>query len=339
MKNFITILILCSFSIVTYSQSVGEIDKLRETARILMQQGDFDNALQVLNKALEIEPDNLDVLKDEAYICNLNRDYTKALEIGKKITEALNTDVQCYQILGNTYAATANFKDAEKMYKAALKKFPSSGILYAEFGNLLNENNNKTSAIKQWEKGIELDPNISSNYYYATKYYWLDNNLIWALFYGENFINLESLSPKTNEIRTMLFEGYKKLYYGIADLKNSKTITTPFEKAVVNNFGKLSGLMNDLVTPDGLIALRTRFILNWFELYAVSFPCRLFDQQKMLLQQGFFEAYNQWIFGAAQSKDAVAIWNADHAEQVQAFQQFQRGTIFKIPAGQYYVHQ
>ncbi len=338
MKKIIPFVIACSACIASFAQPGTETDKLRETARTLMQQGDFDNATQVLDKALQSDPENIELLKDIAFVCNLNRDYARALEVGKKITESPNADVQSFQILGNTYAATADFKDADKMYRAALKKFPSSGVLYSEYGNILNESNNKSAAIKQWEKGIETDPNISSNYYYATKHYWLNDNLIWALVYGETFINLESLSPRTNELKTMLFEGYKKLYYGIDNIKNNKAITSPFEKAVANDYGKLSGQMTDLVTPDALISLRTRFILNWYELYAGDLPNRLFDQQRMMLQQGLFPAYNQWIFGALYNKDAQALWNTEHADEVQAFQQFQRGTVFKIPTGQYYAH-
>src|SRR5215210_1572915 len=60
---------------------------MHETARSLMRQGDFENATLVLNKALQLEPDNLDLLKDQAFVFYLKRDFANAIETGKKITE------------------------------------------------------------------------------------------------------------------------------------------------------------------------------------------------------------------------------------------------------------
>ena len=48
-----------------------------------------------------------------------------------------DADVVSYQIAGNVYKALEEVKDAEKMYKRALKKYPESGPLYSEYGELL----------------------------------------------------------------------------------------------------------------------------------------------------------------------------------------------------------
>ncbi len=58
------------------------------------------------------------------------------------------------------------------MYKQGIKKFPSSGELYNEYGEMLWVKQDP-EAIRFWEKGIEVDPNYSSNYYNASKYYYL----------------------------------------------------------------------------------------------------------------------------------------------------------------------
>lgn len=311
---------------------------LQETAKSLMRQGDFDNALQVLDKALAAKPDNIDILKDKAFTYYLQRDFANAIATGKYIISKPDADVQSYQILGLAYKAIADDKEGDKMYKAALKKFPESGVLYSEYGDLLATGNAPDLAIKQWEKGIEADPNNSSNYYYASKYYAQKGNIIWGLLYGEIFVNIESLSNRTNEIKSILYGGYQKLFSTPAILNTAKQNGTPFEKMIATNLSKLTSQMQYGVSAENLTALRTRFILNWFNSNARQFPCKLFEQQRFFLQQGMFEAYNQWLVGPVADTQQFQQWMQQHADEAKQFQQFQRSVIFKIPTGQYYMH-
>lgn len=315
-----------------------DVATLHETARSLMRQGDFENALQVLDKALQQQPNDIDLLKDQAFVLYLKRDFAGAIDSCKKILERPDADVQTYQILGLAYKAIAEYKESDKMYKEALKKFPKSPVLYSEYGELLSENKNEDAAIKQWEKGIEADPNYSSNYYYAAKYYAQKGNVLWGLLYSEIFVNIESLSKRTTEIKDILYGGYKKLFSAPESLSKAKQSGTSFEKAVATNFLKLSNLMNTDVTPESLTQLRTRFILNWFNRPSRQYPFRLFEQQRLMLQEGYFDAYNQWLVGASADTQKYQQWTQDHADEVKAFQQFQHNVLFKIPADQYYAH-
>ena len=62
------------------------------------------------------------------------------------------------------------------------------------------------------------------------------------------------------------------------------------------------------INAETLTMIRTRFILDWFHDYAAKFPFRLFELQRQLLQEGMFDAYNQWIFGTAQNLAAYQNW-------------------------------
>src|SRR5436190_7142604 len=118
MKRMIyKIICLLTFIMMLYpgSAQTQDIATMRETARSLMKQGDFENATLVLNKALQQNPDNLDLLKDQAFVLYLKRDFAGAIETGKKITARPDADVQCFQILGLAYKAIAEFKESDKM--------------------------------------------------------------------------------------------------------------------------------------------------------------------------------------------------------------------------------
>jgi hypothetical protein len=190
-------------------------------------------------------------------------------------------------------------------------------------------------AIKLWEKGIEVDPNNSSNYYNAARYYYLTYDKVWALLYGETFVNLESYSTRTAEIKDMLTEAYKKLFTD-ADMQKGQDLKSPFVSAYLNVMSKLAFTVKDGVTAESLTVLRTKFIINWFNTYPTNFPFRLFDYQRQLLKDGMYDAYNQWIFGAAQNLPAFQAWSNAHGDEYNRFVNFQKGRIFKLPEGQYY---
>ena len=65
------------------------------------------------------------------------RDFEKAVEGVKKIVNRDDADVMTFQIAGNVYKALEDPKECEKIYKAGIKKFPKSGPLYSEYGELL----------------------------------------------------------------------------------------------------------------------------------------------------------------------------------------------------------
>jgi hypothetical protein len=54
------------------------------------------------------------------------------------------------------------------------------------------------------------------------------------------------------------------------------------------------------------------------------------------MQEGMFDAYNHWLFGAVENLAAYDNWTKTHAEEYNAFNTFQRNRVFRIPAGQYY---
>ena len=306
----------------------------QETARTFTNQGDYTNAIVVLNSALQKDQQNLELLKDLAFNYYLNRDYAKGEAIAKPLIERPDADVQAYQILALFLKVEDEAKECDRLYKNGLKRWPRSGVLYNEYGEVLWAQQDY-SAIKQWEKGIETDPNYSGNYYNAAKYYFFTYDKIWALLYGEVFVNLESYSKRTAEMKQLLLEGYKKLFT-TSDMQKNQDTKSAFVVAYLNVIHPLNFAIKDGVTAESLTVLRTRFIINWFNTYPGNYPFRLFDYQRQLLKDGMFDAYNEWIFGAASNLPAFQAWSNTHSDDYNRFINFQKGRVFKLPDGQYY---
>jgi tetratricopeptide (TPR) repeat protein len=334
MKKFICLFLLYFFFFCTscFSQTAKE---LQETARSFMQQSDYTNAVLVLNRASQMEPQNLDITKDLSLAYYMQRDNTKALEVIKPLLERDDADDQCFQIACNIYKQLQQPKESDKLYRKGLKKFPSSGPLYNDLGELLWEQNDYT-AIKQWEKGIEMDPSYPRNYYNASKYYFFTTDKIWSIIYGEIFINMESFSNRTPEIKSILLESYKKLFASSDIAVPAGSEKNKFVEAFIKTIDKQKAVVNTGINTETLTMVRARFILDWYQDYGDKLPFKLFEFHRQLLQEGMFDAYNHWIFEPVQNLSAYQNWTTLHAAEYNEFARFQKGRIFKIPAGQYY---
>jgi len=299
-----------------------------------MRQGDYANAILVLNRGLQQDPQNIEMAKDLGMSYYFQKDNSKALEVIKPLLDRDDANDQLFQIAGNIYKQLDMPKDAEKNYKKGLKKFPSSGPLYNEYGEILWSQKEYQDAISQWEKGIEAEPSYSRNYYNAAKYYFFTPDKVWSILYGEIFINMEPLGTKTPEIKQLLLDSYKKLYTD-PNLEQGNKDENRFVKAFLQKMNRQSAIAESGLTAETLTMIRTRFILDWYNDDSNK-PYKLFEYQRQLLKEGMFDAYNQWIFGSVQNLSTYQNWSVAHASEYNEFNTFQKGRIFKIPAGQNY---
>ncbi|MBS1510947.1 MAG: tetratricopeptide repeat protein [Bacteroidetes bacterium] len=331
-KLFIPFFIACT----AFTAAAQTAAELHETARTFMRQGDYTNAIVVLNRAVQQDPKDIEIAKDLALNYYLAKDFAKALETSKPLLDRTDADDQCYQITGDILLAQDNPKECEKLYRKGIKQFPNSGPLYNALGELLWAQKDY-SAIKQWEKGIQSDPAYSKNYYNASKYYYFSMDKTWSLVYGEIFLNMEPNSTAAAEMKNILLEGYKKLFAD-ANLENEKNNPEKnlFVTAFLKTMNKQSKLVSTGITPETLTMVRTRFILDWYNDYGTQFPLKIFDLEKQLLQEGMFNAYNQWIFGVAQNLPAYQNWITTNAAEYNELARFQKNRLFKMPVGQYY---
>jgi tetratricopeptide (TPR) repeat protein len=232
------------------------------------------------------------------------------------------------------YRALEEVKEAEKLYKKGLKKYPTNGVLYSEYGEMLWSKNDE-NAIKQWEKGIEMAPSYAGNYYHAATYYHYTKDKVWSLIYGEIFVNMEYLTERATEVKKLLLNAYKEKLFLNNESESGKK-ANPFAAAVLETFNKQQSLTGKGLTVETLTMIRTKFILDWFAKYGDKYPFRLFEYQRQLIREGMFEAYNHWLFGPVENLATFDQWTKTNAEAYKKFSTFQRNRVFKMPQGQFY---
>lgn len=313
------------------AQTVAE---MQTTAQSFMKQGDYSNAIMILNRCIEKEPENRSVGKDLALSYFYSGNNPKALEAIQPILKSDEADDQTFIIAGNIYKKLDKGKDAEKTFKKGIARFPESGSLYNELGEVQVNNGNR-EAIKTWEKGIKADPSYGRNYFNATRYYFFEKNFAWSLLYGEIFINTEPLGNRSAEIKSMLLESYKQIF--ATDLLGKDfEKKSDFEKKFLKALKKQQPILDNGITVESLTMMRTRFILDWYAPNEEKPELKLFEHQQLLLRSGLFDAYNQWIFGLTENVTAYQNWIKNNATESTAFVKFQQSRTFKMPQGQYY---
>ena len=110
-------LFLSFLSITLVLSAIAQEESPKEIARNYMRNGDWDNAILVLNRAIAQQPDNLDYQKDLAMTYYYKKDYAMALKQVEPMLDRDDADEAVYQIAGNVYKALEEVKEADKLYK------------------------------------------------------------------------------------------------------------------------------------------------------------------------------------------------------------------------------
>jgi tetratricopeptide (TPR) repeat protein len=335
MKNAVILLFLILLpACYIISQTDGEIAKEKGLEAIkLMDKGQIDQSLKLLEEAQKLDPDNYIYPYEMAYANYLKEDYETAADILKKLEKRKDINDLVFQLLGNSYDELGKSKEAIKTYEKGLKKFPASGKLYLELGILYMRKENYNKALDYFEKGISAEPTFPSNYYWASKLFCSSEEEVWGMLYGEIFMNLERNSKRTAEISKLLFDTYKAEIRIIGDSATSvsfsqlnvvgfdqkKKLSLPYGMSVYEPTLMMSALGIKEINLGSLNKIRSNFIDIYYKNeYNKLFPNLLFDYQMRLKKLGHLEAYNYWVLMQGDQSEFIT-WQQVNEEKWKTF--------------------
>lgn len=335
MKKYLIILFLI-LSLTAYSQTNKEkAYEIGLNAINEMESGNIEKAIKLLEESIILDPDNIDYPYEIAYAHYINSDYKAAIKILSGLTEHEKVTERIWQMLGNSYDMDKNPEKAIETYDSALIIFPNSGILYLERGNMELFKDEINKALGYYEKGIEVQPNFPSNYYWAAKIFMNSEDEVWGLLYGEIFMNLERNSERTAEISKLLYDTYKSEIKITSDttkivsfcknmivfsdkLNENGELNIPFGM-IYEPILSLSIAFIESVNIKSLNQIREEFIINYYKMgHNTTHPNVLFDYQKKMIEEGHFEAYNNWIFMQGE-ENTFPEWKENNNEKWDSF--------------------
>ena len=287
------------------------LEKAKEAIK-LVDDGKYEDGISLLKEAQQLDPNNYNYPYEIGYTYYVQNKLLPALDKFKEAAAFKINNAQCYQMLGNVYSDLNDSANAFQSYNQGLEHFPHAGIIYLEKGNFFYSKKQYLEALSYYEKGIEMDPEFPSNYFYATKIFCASSERIWGVIYGEIFMNLERGSKRASEISELLY----KTYQSAIKINDNQSAAISFSKIIsLNNKKKellpfsttFEMLMTLSVTPlilsgetdfslGFMSKIRNNFISNWVEKnHYKDYPNILFDFHQLLLKDGYLEAYTHWI--------------------------------------------
>lgn len=333
----ITVLQLLSSSVSAQTTvwPTPEVEQLYKEAREFHSQGNLRQAVVRYQQAIQIAPDVLILYRDLAQAYYLAQGYDEAITTLEPIIEQGKADAEIYKVMVQSLQAIKEDKKAKKLLKQAIETLPNAGTLYHQMGLMYEQEGELVYALETWLEGIQKAPAYHLNYYEAARSYMNTDKIVWTIVYGEMFVNMEQQTPRSYDTRGMIIQAYRKLFSSLAtgDIPKFGTSSTStdvsFEEAVYKTYIGLSPIMSDGVITENLTMLRIRFIMDWTKTYASKFSFSLYGRHDDMIRTGYFDIYNQWLYGKVENPQQYDAWVKFHPKAMDKMEQWLRAHPYR----------
>jgi tetratricopeptide (TPR) repeat protein len=331
--KFFLVFVICSLQFAIYNfsfaqdvKTAGEIDaenalKNYQHGIELMKKENYKGAMEAFNDAVDLDSTKSNYQFQLSLANYYSKNFETSVKVLKNIMKKFQADVRYYDLMGECYSEMRNDKKAQAILEEGLKKFPKSGSIHSQLGRIEYSHKNLNTALQYWELGMVAEPMFPSNYYFAAQAIGTTSERMWAIIYGEIFVNLETNTERTYEILFRLNDWYKQSFI-IKNPKNKYALFTDERMRITeaqfkdtmlfhknfpmayNNIAQRSLIVfKDKVTTESLMKFRSKFITLWYSKnFPIDFPNPIFDYQRTVISADFFDCYNYWLFSKGDPK-------------------------------------
>lgn len=351
MKKILLLLVLSVISISSLAQVFSEEENERiDLALSYSDNGREDEAIAIYDELIKKHPDVSGLKFEKAYCYYQKQDYKNAYKTLKPTLSAPDANPQYFAVAGNAQDMMGKPKDALKTYQAGLEKFPDSGYLHLETGNVLIGLGYTAQGVGYYVHGIEVDPGFASNYYRAAQYLFSDYPIKSIIYAETHNLIYDPNGPRWPEVSKLLYDAYNENIHFEADTVRttfSRDRTITIDKKDVESGASPTSLleqmsriarelsfsdaMNESVDAEALkaaggqltlaelTAIRRRFLEHFEAKEQDRYP--VFAVQRKVLDAGHWEAYNMFMLREGRPEEFKA-WLQDHESDLLAYFEF-----------------
>jgi tetratricopeptide (TPR) repeat protein len=332
--------ILMPFPVSAQMWASPEVEMMYRQGCDQMARKDYSGAVMNFKHAVAQDRENRLLYNVLGKALFLSGNMPEAEETLYSIHDCKEMDAIAYYMLAESRVVQNKNKEAEQAIKSGIRRFPDSGMLYDEAAAVYGRTSGSADAIKWWREGIANAPSYADNYHHAAKYYAEQGNTVPALICGEIFLCMEHDTTGQDEMKSLLFAGYKKMFSDMAandvmkyqDKRKDSKMPASFIDDIAAIYGGLAGTIADGIGVESLVMARTRFLIEWFPGNDKKYNSCLFRYQDMLVREGYFDIYNEWLFGRAESATQFESWNKFHEGDIGRFLSW-RKEHYLVPGG------
>ncbi len=329
------LIIICAVVWSLGASAQRSIDLINDNDRVqldeaidLMDNGKPKDAIKIFDNLCKKYKDNYILEYERLYAYYLAGDFKRIVKDGPKLYKHPESESQLYQLVGNAQDVLGNPEAAVKTYDEGLKRFPRSGYLYLEKGNihLLHKRYNK--AVECYLRGVEVQPDFASNYYRLALLYAQSTEPLWAIVYGEVVCNLQPGSERANEMGKLIYdlfqenikiegEGEDKAHVTLTQNNtihmnpDTTDIQVPFplmyEMGTMASPALTEFMKTKKLTVPMIADLRKDALAHIDSVAPGYYNLSLLDYHRKLIKDGHWEAYNMWLMSPG-AEDETNQW-------------------------------
>ncbi|MBO5238622.1 MAG: tetratricopeptide repeat protein [Lachnospiraceae bacterium] len=135
-----------------------QIEELNVQARVLYSNGQKDKAKEYFQKALELDPMDLDTNLNLGNMYAADGNFVKAYEQFAEVEKKVSKDGRVYFHMGNMSAKLEQYDRAISEYNAAIRAGLTDGFLFYNLGNVYEERGNVDMALRNFTKAALKAP-------------------------------------------------------------------------------------------------------------------------------------------------------------------------------------
>ncbi|MFN8284016.1 MAG: tetratricopeptide repeat protein [Chitinophagales bacterium] len=225
--NYFKTILFAAIAFVSLKASADSSDfaEIIEHGIELYDKGDYKGALDLYKLAQKIDTKSGLLNYEMASTYYAMKDTAKAIEHCKKsIASADKLNDQAYVLYGTILEAKGNVKEAIEQYKAGIKIYPNSSILYYNLALTSFNNYDDKSAEENAKKAVTLNPLHASSHLVLGYTMVSQKKRVEAVFAFYNFLLLEPTGQKAEKVYKELS---KQLSRGVSYDSTKTLITMP----------------------------------------------------------------------------------------------------------------
>lgn len=305
-----------------------------------------EQAIAAWDRALSHMPGYIPYMYEKSVSMVMAKRYADALAVLEPIHRDTSLGERGYQLLGNIHDMLQDTTSSRKAYREGLGKYPRSGRLHFEMGQQYYVAFDRAAAHRWWLEGTRQEPTYAKNYFWLAKSYSETKDKIWAVFYGEAFLNLERNTIRTKEMSELLFavwnaslrlgDSLDPINFCSDDLLEEPSPFGPNKMSFPVAFEFNMGLAGQVLMPNDsvvkrlsisqLVDLRYRFIRAWSSAgHDTTYRNDILSYNIFLQKEGRLKEYLWWLYAYGdkaemnryfrkneQRYDTFLVWFSEH---------------------------
>ena len=134
---------------------------LNRLATALLETGQLDESIGVLQRAIALKPDHVDALNNLGIALRQLQRFDESASVLSRAIAFKPDLVVAINNLGNTFEQAGRLNDALAMYERAVALQPNLAECHNNLGNALVRVNRFEDSLREYQRAVELNPNLA----------------------------------------------------------------------------------------------------------------------------------------------------------------------------------